>query len=188
VTRRIGVLGAGSWGTALAVQLAGPGGHAVSLWARHPELARRMAAERENRAYLEGIELPRGVEPTADMAALAGSEIVLMVVPSHGFRAVLRQFLATATVSGAGAGEHPLVLVSATKGIESDTLARMSQVAAEETAGIGRRLRFAALAGPSFAHELARNVPSAVVIASEDAALATEIRQALSTPTTSADE
>jgi glycerol-3-phosphate dehydrogenase (NAD(P)+) len=180
VTRRIGVLGAGSWGTALAVHLAGAGGHAVSLWARHPELARRMAAERENRDYLQGIEIPRGVEPTAEMAALAGSDIVLLVVPSHGFRAVLRQFLATAA---AGAGEHPLVLVSATKGIESDTLARMSQVAAEETAGSGRRLRFAALAGPSFAHELARNVPSAVVIASEDAALATEIRQALSTPT-----
>jgi glycerol-3-phosphate dehydrogenase (NAD(P)+) len=183
---RIGVLGAGSWGTALAVHLAGAGGHAVSLWARHPELARRMAADRENRDYLEGIEIPRRVEPTADMAALAGSDVVLLVVPSHGFRAVLRQFLATAaaTVTAAGAGgEPPLVLVSATKGIESDTLARMSQVAAEETAASGRRLRFAALAGPSFAHELARNVPSAVVIASEDAALATEIRQALSTST-----
>lgn len=183
---RIGVLGAGSWGTALAVHLAGAGGHAVSLWARHPELARRMAADRENRDYLEGIEIPRRVEPTADMAALAGSDVVLLVVPSHGFRAVLRQFLATATptVTAAGAGgERPLALVSATKGIESDTLARMSQVAAEETAASGRRLRFAALAGPSFAHELARNVPSAVVIASEDAALATEIRQALSTPT-----
>jgi len=180
---RIGVLGAGSWGTALAVHLAGVGGHAVSLWARHPELARRMAAERENRDYLPGIEIPRQVEPTADMAALAGSDVVLLVVPSHGFRAVLRQFLATPPAAVTAAGEHPLVLVSATKGIESDTLARMSQVAAEETAGSGRRLRFAALAGPSFAHELARNVPSAVVIASEDAALATEIRQALSTPT-----
>jgi len=185
VTRRIGVLGAGSWGTALAVHLAGAGGHAVSLWARHPELARRMAADRENRDYLEGIEIPRRVEPTADMAALAGSDVVLLVVPSHGFRAVLRQFLATATaaVTATGAAEHPLALVSATKGIESDTLARMSQVAAEEAAASGRPLRFAALAGPSFAHELARNVPSAVVIASEDAALATEIRQALSTPT-----
>ena len=178
--KRIGVLGAGSWGTALAVHLAGAGGHAVSLWARHQELARRMAAERENRDYLPGIEIPRQVEPTADMAALAGSDVVLLVVPSHGFRAVLRQFLAATAPAAAG---RPLVLVSATKGIESDTLARMSQVAAEEAAGSGRRLRFAALAGPSFAHELARNVPSAVVIASEDAALATEIRHALSTPT-----
>ncbi len=180
---RIGVLGAGSWGTALAVHLAGAGGHAVSLWARQPELARRMAADRENRDYLEGIEIPRRVEPTADMAALAGSDVVLLVVPSHGFRAVLRQFLAAAAPAAGAGAERPLALVSATKGIESDTLARMSQVAAEETAASGRRLRFAALAGPSFAHELARNVPSAVVIASEDAALATEIRQALSTPT-----
>ncbi len=73
--------------------------------------------------------------------------------------------------------------MSATKGIETDTLARMSQVAADETALAGRALRFAVLAGPSFAPELARGVPSAVVIASEEADLATEIRQALSTPT-----
>ncbi|HYL04402.1 MAG TPA: NAD(P)H-dependent glycerol-3-phosphate dehydrogenase [Thermoanaerobaculia bacterium] len=178
--KRIGVLGAGSWGTALAVHRAGAGGHAVVLWARHPELARRLAAARENLDYLAGVEIPRGVEPTSDMAALAGSDVVLLVVPSHGFRAVLRQFLATPAIAAAG---RPLVLVSATKGIETDTLARMSQVAAEETAAAGQPLRFAALAGPSFAPELARNVPSAVVIASADAALATEIRQALSTPT-----
>ncbi|HVR08725.1 MAG TPA: NAD(P)H-dependent glycerol-3-phosphate dehydrogenase [Thermoanaerobaculia bacterium] len=178
--KRIGVLGAGSWGTALAVHLAGAGGHAVALWARHPELARRLAAARENRDYLAGVAIPPGVEPTADMADLAGSDVVLLVVPSHGFRAVLRQFLATPAVAASG---RPLVLVSATKGIETDTLARMSQVAAEETAAAGQPLRFAALAGPSFAPELARNVPSAVVIASADAALATEIRQALSTPT-----
>jgi glycerol-3-phosphate dehydrogenase (NAD(P)+) len=179
--KRIGILGAGSWGTALAVHLAGAGGHPVALWARHPELARRLAAERENRDYLAGVEIPRGVEPTADMAALAGSDVVLLVVPSHGFRAVLRQFLATPASSSAAG--RTLLLVSATKGIETETLARMSQVAAEETAAAGRPLRFAALAGPSFATELARNVPSAVVIASTDAALATEIRQALSTPT-----
>jgi glycerol-3-phosphate dehydrogenase (NAD(P)+) len=178
--KRVGVLGAGSWGTALAVHLAGVGGHAVRLWARNPELARRIAEQRANPEYLFGVEVPPAVEPTSDLAALAGSDIVLLVVPSHGFRAVLRQFLATLATAG---GERPLVLVSATKGIESDTLARMSQVAAEEAARVGRALRFAALAGPSFAPELARNVPSAVVIASEDAALATEIREALSTPT-----
>jgi glycerol-3-phosphate dehydrogenase (NAD(P)+) len=184
--KRVGILGAGSWGTALAVHLAGAGGHAVCLWARHPELARRMAERRVNPEYLPGVEIPPGVEPTSEMAALAGCDIVLLVVPSHGFRAVLRQFLATPAASGGGAAAaagRPLILVSATKGIETDTLARMSQVAADETALAGRALRFAVLAGPSFAPELARGVPSAVVIASEEADLATEIRQALSTPT-----
>jgi glycerol-3-phosphate dehydrogenase (NAD(P)+) len=180
--KRIGILGAGSWGTALAVHLAGAGGHAVRLWARSPELARRMAQQRVNPVYLFGVEIPAGVEPTSDMATLAGSEVVLLVVPSHGFRAVLRQFLATPEIAARQEGHGPLVLLSATKGVEADTLARMSQVAAEEAARAGRPLRFAALAGPSFALELARNVPSAVVIASEDATLATEIREALSTP------
>jgi glycerol-3-phosphate dehydrogenase (NAD(P)+) len=187
--KRVGILGAGSWGTALAVHLAGVGGHAVCLWARNPDLARRMREQRVNPEYLHGVEIPPGVEPTSDMAALAASDVVLLVVPSHGFREVLRQFLATPAAAGgggggvAGPGGGPLVLVSATKGIEAEGLARMSQVAAEETARAGRELRFAVLAGPSFAPELARGVPSAVVIASEDAGLATEIRQALSTPT-----
>jgi glycerol-3-phosphate dehydrogenase (NAD(P)+) len=184
--KRIGILGAGSWGTALAVHLAGPGGHGVCLWARNPELARRMAERRVNPDYLQEVEIPPGVEPTADMDALAGSEVVLLVVPSHGFREVLRQFLATPAIargSGSAAAGRPLALVSATKGIETDTLARMGQVAAEETARAGRKLRFAVLTGPSFALELARGVPTAVVIASDDAELATEIRETLSTPT-----
>jgi glycerol-3-phosphate dehydrogenase (NAD(P)+) len=180
--KRLAVLGAGSWGTALAVHLAAAGGHAVKLWARNPRLALQMAEERANPDYLPGVEIPAGVEPTSDMAVLAGSEVVLLVVPSHGFRTVLKQFLALGAEAAAGGGDRPLVLVSATKGIETETLARMSQVAAEETARAGRTLRFAALAGPSFAPELARHVPSAVVIASEEAALAAEIQEALSTP------
>ncbi|HVT61680.1 MAG TPA: NAD(P)H-dependent glycerol-3-phosphate dehydrogenase [Thermoanaerobaculia bacterium] len=175
--KRIGILGAGSWGTALAVHLGGVGGHPVRLWARQPELARRLGAERRNRDYLAAAELPPGVEPTSEMADLAASDVVLLVVPSHGFRAVLRQLLAVYPHG------RPLALVSATKGIETDTLARMSQVAAQEASAAGRELRFAVLAGPSFAAEVAQNVPTAVVIASRDPELATEIRQALSTPT-----
>jgi glycerol-3-phosphate dehydrogenase (NAD(P)+) len=177
--RRVGILGAGSWGTALAVHLAGAGGHEVCLWARSDQLARQMAARRANPDYLPGVEIPARVALTSTMADLAGSDVVLLVVPSHGFREVLRQFLVTAWPRSS----RPLALVSATKGIETETLARMSQVAAEETQKVGQPLRFAALAGPSFAPELARGVPSAVVIASEDASLATEIREALSTPT-----
>lgn len=174
--KRIGVLGAGSFGTALAVHLAGAGGHPVRLWARDPELARRMAEERANPEYLPGVELPAGIQPTSDMAGLADSEILLVAAPSHGFREVLRRFLRQH--SGGG----PLPLVSATKGIEPETLARMSQVALEEGMAAGREIRFAVLSGPTFAAELARNVPSAAVIASEDAHFATEVREGLATP------
>ena len=174
--RRIGILGAGSFGTALAAHLAGPGGHRVKLWAREAELAARMAVERANPEFLPGVELPARVEPTADMAALLDSEFLLVVVPSHGFRDVLRQFL---RLHPDGA---PLPLISAAKGIETETLARMSQVAFEEGTAADREIRFAALSGPTFAAELARNAPTAAVIASEDAHFATDVRECLSTP------
>ncbi len=177
--RRIGVLGAGSFGTALAVHLAGTGGHRVKLWARDPELAAKMATERVNAEYLAGVDLPPRLEPTAQMEALVDSEFLLVVVPSHGFREVLRQFL---RLHSDGPGGSPLPLVSATKGIETETLARMSQVASEEGKAAGREIRFSVLSGPTFAAELARNAPSAAVIASEDAAFATDVRECLATP------
>ncbi|MFL6194993.1 MAG: NAD(P)H-dependent glycerol-3-phosphate dehydrogenase [Thermoanaerobaculia bacterium] len=174
--RRIGVLGAGSFGTALAVQLAGTGGHRVRLWARDPELVRRLASERVNEPYLPGVALPPSIEPTSDFGALGDSEFVLAAAPSHGFREVLRQFLRVHPDGG------PLPLISATKGIEPETLARMSQVAFEEGTAADREVRFAVLSGPTFAAELARNVPSAAVIASEDPGFATEVRECLATP------
>lgn len=174
--KRIGILGAGSFGTALAVHLAGVGGHPVRLWGRDPVLARRMAEERANPQYLPDVVLPPGIVPTSDMADLEDSELVLVAAPSHGFREVLRQFL---KIHPDG---QPLDLVSATKGIEPETLARMSQVAAEEGEAAGREIRFAVLSGPTFAAELARSVPSAAVIASVDAWFATEARECLSTP------
>ncbi|HEV7517452.1 MAG TPA: NAD(P)H-dependent glycerol-3-phosphate dehydrogenase [Thermoanaerobaculia bacterium] len=174
--QRIGVLGAGSWGTALAVHFAGVGGHQVALWARNQELAARMAGERVNADYLPGVTLPERLVPTAEMGDLLGCELVLLVVPSHGFRKVLRDFLALHP------GDRPVQLVSGTKGIEADTLARMSQVTFEEAIAADREVRFAVLCGPSFAAEVARNVPTAAVIASEDGDYATGIRESLSTP------
>lgn len=175
-SRRIGVLGAGSFGTALAVHLAGAGGHRVRLWGRSAELARQMREERANAKYLPGVEFPPGLEPTADTAELADCDFLLVAAPSHGFRDVLRQFLRLHRDGG------PLPLVSATKGIETETLARMSQVAFEEGMAADREVRFAVLSGPTFAAELARNAPSAAVIASEDAGFATEARECLATP------
>lgn len=172
----IAVLGAGSWGTALAVHFAAAGGHRVKLWARDAGLARRMAQERTNPEYLPGVELPPLLEPTSDLEALPGCDFYLLVVPSHGFRQVLRQFLQVYPKP------LPLPLISATKGIEIQTLARMSQVCFEEGTAADREVRFAVLSGPTFAAELARNTPSAAVVAAEDAGFATEIRECFATP------
>src|SRR6188768_4066151 len=90
MTQRIGVLGSGSWGTALAVHLAHTG-HDVRLWARDAALAAEMSASRENRVYLPGITLPAALSPTTDLrSALDGAHFVVMAVPSHGIRAVAR--------------------------------------------------------------------------------------------------
>jgi glycerol-3-phosphate dehydrogenase (NAD(P)+) len=178
MNRDIAVLGAGSWGTALAVHFAGAGGHRVKLWARDTELARRMARDRSNPDYLPGVELPPLLEPVADLEALTGCGFVLLVVPSHGFRDVLRQLLRV------WPRDRRVSLISCTKGIEIETLARMSQVSFEEGTAAStadREVRFAVLSGPTFAAELALNMPSAAVIASDDPHYATEIRECFAT-------
>jgi glycerol-3-phosphate dehydrogenase (NAD(P)+) len=172
----IGVLGAGSFGTAAAVHAASVAPE-VLLWARREELAHRLAAERVNAEYLPGVELPARVRPTAAIGDLVDCQVLIVAVPSHGFRAALRDYLAVHPV------ERPAVVVSAAKGIEVETLARMSQVAAEEGAAAGRWVRFAVLSGPSFAVELAQGSPTVVVVASDDDALATLLRHELASPT-----
>jgi len=164
--KSITVLGAGSWGTALAVHLTRVG-HRVRLWARDPELAADLAARRANPVYLPDVTLPRGVEVAALAAdAVAGAEVIVLAIPSHGCRGVVR---AAAPHMPAG-----VVLVSAAKGLETDTLLRMSEVVAEE-AGAGRPV--VVLSGPSFAMEVAQQLPTAVLAASADAP-ATELVQA----------
>ena len=172
---QVGVLGSGSWGTALAVHLAS-NGHHVTLWSRRPEFAGELAQGRENRRYLPGVRLPDNLESTADLGAMNRCRTVLVVVPSHGFREVLRQFFARR-------GELPVTVVSATKGIETESLARMSEVTAEEAQAAGVEARFAILSGPTFAEELARGMPSAAVVAAEDLELATELREMGAAPT-----
>jgi glycerol-3-phosphate dehydrogenase (NAD(P)+) len=154
---RAAVLGAGSWGTALAVHL-GKAGHQVSLWGRDRALVEAMASSRANGAFLPGLTFPDGVAPSPSLtAALAGARFVVVAVPSHGFRDVVRE---------AAAHLPPrAVLVSATKGLENATLMRMSEVLAAETGG---RLPVVVLSGPSFASEVARECPTALVAASGD--------------------
>ena len=170
--QRIGVLGAGSFGTALAVHAVGRG-HDVVLWARREAVARELDASRYNEHYLPGIELPAGLLVTSDLETLADLEVLIVAVPSHGFRSVLKRFIEVSR-------QPSLAVVSATKGIEGDTLARMSQVCFEEAIQADRDLRFAVLSGPSFAVELAQGVATAAVIASEDADLAEWVQHLLS--------
>ena len=160
MTQRIGVIGSGSWGTALAVHLAHTG-HDVRLWARDAGLSSEMAASRENRVYLPGIELPPALVPTSDMrAALDEAQFVVIAVPSHGVRDVAR--LANAHLPDACA------IVSATKGLEEGSLLRMSQVLRQELPSGGDVV---VLSGPSFASELARKLPTAIVAAGDSAAV-----------------
>ena len=154
---RAAVLGAGSWGTALSIHL-GQIGRDVTLWGRDKELLAEMARRRANPTYLADLNFPAPVRPTPSLAAaLEGARYVVIAVPSHGLRDVLRE---AAPHLPAGA-----VIVSATKGIEAGSLARMSDVIREETAG---RNPIVVLSGPSFASEVARNLPTALVAASSD--------------------
>lgn len=175
MTSPLGVLGSGSFGTALAAHWAGAG-HNVLLWSRRKDLADRMARERENSEYLPGVELPEGLTSTADLQDLAAASVLIVAVPSHGFRQVLREYLLQVD-HGARA------VVSATKGIEPETLTRMSQVTFEEGMAADRELHFAVLSGPSFAAELAAGVATAAVIASEEQDLAETLRERLSSST-----
>ena len=160
MSHRIGVLGSGSWGTALAVHLARTG-HDVRLWARDGALAAEMASARQNRTYLPDITLPPALSPTADLAtALDGAEFVVVAAPSHGVRGVAR--LAAAQLP------RGCVIVSATKGLEEVTMLRMSQVLRQELSEAGE---IVVLSGPSFASELARSMPTAVVAAGDSPAV-----------------
>lgn len=160
MSHRIGVLGSGSWGTALAVHLSHTG-HDVRLWARDAALASRMSSSRENSSYLPGIELPASLMPTADVAAaLDDTQFVVIAVPSHGVRDVARSantFLPRACS-----------IVSATKGLEEHTLLRMSEVLRQELPEAGE---IVVLSGPSFASELARGLPTALVAAGDSSAI-----------------
>jgi glycerol-3-phosphate dehydrogenase (NAD(P)+) len=170
----IAIIGAGSWGTALAIVLA-PRFQTIRLWAYESDLVERMSETRINDVFLPGFRLPANVEPTAELgSALDGAEIVLGVMPSRHARRLYRAMLPYL--------RSEMRFVSATKGLEDGTLLRMSEVA-RQVAGEKFTPRIAALSGPTFAREVARGEPTAVVISSEDQGLAKCIQHDFSGPT-----
>jgi glycerol-3-phosphate dehydrogenase (NAD(P)+) len=170
---RLAVVGAGSWGTALAIALA-PRFDSIQLWARDPERAAEIGCLRENRRYLPGFLLPEHVQVSDDLAlAVANADIVLNVVPSAHVRGVLHRLAPHLSAQTR--------IVSGSKGIEGDTLHRMSQVMSEVLSRPSLP-PIAVLSGPTFAREVAAGEPAAVVIASEGTTAAEEIQRAFSTP------
>ena len=160
----IAIVGAGSWGTALAVHLA-RGGERVTLWARSAEVVETIRARRRNPWYLSDVELPAGIDATSDAAAAVdAAALVIVAVPSEFFAATLARL---------GAVTAPVV--SATKGFEPTRHRRLSEVVSERWP----RTAVAVLSGPSFAREVARAQPTAAVIASRDDALATDLQRRL---------
>lgn len=167
---KLAVLGAGSWGTALAIALA-PRFSQVCLWARDKERAAEMHASRQNARYLSSFLFPNQLSVTNDLpSALSDADLVLSVVPSKHLRAVC----------GLAAGFVPsqAPVVSATKGIEDGTFFRMSQLMSD---ALGRG-PVAVLSGPTFAKEVAAGEPAAVVIACEDFTVAETVQRAFATP------
>jgi glycerol-3-phosphate dehydrogenase (NAD(P)+) len=174
VNGRLAIIGGGSWGTALSVVLS-PRFDQVHLWVHEADLAKRIAASRENDVYLPGIRLPANVCPTTSLEqALDQAGIVLTVMPSHHARGMVERMLPFLTPS--------MRFVSATKGIENGTLLRISQVI-EETIATRFSSPVAVLSGPTFALEVARGEPAAIAIASTDHELAGAIQAAFSGPT-----
>jgi len=167
--RSIAVLGAGGWGTALSVILA-HAGRSVRLWIREEDLVARMIDRRDNPVFLPGVPIPPGVLPTGDLAqALDGVEMLLAVVPSPFARRVYEH--------ARGLIPAGIPVVIATKGVEEGTLALPGEVA-REVLGAERPLAF--LSGPSFAPEVARGLPTAVVAASTDSILAARVQDLFS--------
>lgn len=165
---KVTVLGAGAWGTALAIVL-GENGHAVTLWGHNSESMARLAATRRNENYLPGIELPEALDLESDLsAATAAGELIVFAVPSRALREVAE-----------GVGACSGIAVSVTKGIEHATGLTMCGI----LKGVLGTSRVAALSGPSLALEVAKGAPTAIVAASKDDQVAKVVQQAFHRPT-----
>ncbi|HEX8840504.1 MAG TPA: NAD(P)H-dependent glycerol-3-phosphate dehydrogenase [Sphingomicrobium sp.] len=164
---KIGVIGGGAWGTALA-QVAATGGRETLLWALEPDVVDAVNSRHENATYLAGVPLNPSVRATSDLSELQGCDAWLVVTPAQHMRAVLER---------ATNCDKPLVLCS--KGIEEKTGQLLHRVAKEACP----KAKVAVLSGPTFAHEVAQGLPTAVTLAAEDASIAAQLRERLAQPT-----
>jgi len=173
--KKIAIIGGGAWGTALGIALTRSSrAHRLALWAHSADVVEALSLRRVNDIYLSGYELPAQVEVTGNLEdALAGAEIVLGVMPSAHAREIYRAMRPLCTPGA--------IFVSATKGLEPATHARISEVIAQEMS-LGPSARVAVLSGPSFAREVAAGDPTAVVLASADASVASEVQEEFSGP------
>lgn len=168
----VGVIGSGAWGSTLALLLTSKG-VATTLWEHRPERAAQMQQERENKLFLSGFRFPDTLRVTADVVeAVQGKDMLLLVTPSQRMRENVRSIAPYI-------GEETL-LVSASKGIEIDTLERMTEIITEEVPAASGRM--AALSGPNISHEVAEGKPTAAVVAAYEQEVAVRSRDLLSTP------
>ena len=157
--KHIAIIGAGNWGTALALTLANLG-HAVRLWAYEEEVVESLRTRHENELFMPGVRLPESVIPTNDLAeALVVAEVVVTTAPSHVCRTLYERMLPRL--------QPDMVFVSGTKGLDTERLMRMSEVF-RSVVGASFRPQLTVLSGPSFAREVAQGHPTALVVASED--------------------
>ena len=169
--KNISIIGAGNWGTALAATLAKMG-HRVKIWAYEPEVVESLRARHENDLFMPGIKLPETIAATGELGeALEGAEIVVTVMPSHVCRALYEKMLPHL--------RPETLFVSATKGLDAERLMRMSEVIAS-VVGPQFPPRLTVLSGPSFAREVIRGDPTAIVVASDDREAAQSIQQEFS--------
>ena len=174
----IAVIGAGAWGTAIAIALGRRGSHRVRLWAYEKEVVESITTRRVNELFLSGAPIPEAVRATSSLSdALGGAEIIVSVMPSHHTRRVFQQMKPQL--------RPDMLFVSATKGIENDTLLRMSEVISEVLASepSGFKPRLGSLSGPSFAKEVAKGDPTAITFATKDTELAALVQREFSDAT-----
>ena len=172
---RIAVLGAGAWGTAIALSLHRRGGHEVTLWSHSEDEAKKIVRAGENTLFLPGFPLPSNLTVTNEATTIREAEILVSVIPSEFLRPTMMRLRSHL--------RNGQFVVSATKGVEDRTFLRMTQVLSEILEPAGLLLSIGALSGPSFAIEVAQGQPTAITLAFSDPQIATLIQQYFSSET-----